>query len=615
MKTIGKYIGYIFLLFCLLTGAGYFLPSLFYETAQSKQSEKAFITAYKKTVMPSRVNDFIDYEAYLSQKLNRLLISFTGNEAIKVFVNADLTAQTKQITTEEIIPNSAVVASETTTQTTENEISKTVTYTHSKIQTHTSFTQYSVRKMNVLVFLGGTPLHTQQRTQIEGLIQGLIGFNKNKGDKIHVVVIPNTFNKTTLFGISLLALKQAVAFGFICLLIVGLFLFLIPVIMKKTFPCSCMKHLYRQATALCGDSILQISDTNLLNDIRHLCATTPDLAVRVIRRWLMENTLSTNKTPFSPAQQAAILLLTLNENTLKKILRRMSADESCTLTRLMSCLGQLKADEIQTVLTLFMRALKQPTPQASSPELKTAQSSLPLEKAELILQELNLTPNGKTVWNKLEHISAEQTASFLEKEYPQTIAVILYHLSDEKAGAILTILPTEVSTPALMRLTALKYVSSEKIRSIENSIEKQFFATDDKPIYYGYQKASAILSLMEHSAQKRLMASLLKQAPQTARKLSQQIICFDDIALWSDENIRQLIKQTPQETLIQALAGAQGKTKEAFSRNIAPKVWGELLKRLSTPQTGKIKEIDSAQCFMIKKAQKMIENGRVKRKG
>ena len=96
----------------------------------------------------------------------------------------------------------------------------------------------------------------------------------------------------------------------------------------------------------------------------------------------------------------------------------------------------------------------------------------------------------------------------------------------------------------------------------------------------------------------------------TTKKHSHQINCFNDLSHLNNKDICLLIKKTPENILITALLGADNKTKEIFLKNISPRQLGFFLKHSNTYQSSKIKEIDEAQYFVIKKAHVLINKKR-----
>ena len=138
-------------------------------------------------------------------------------------------------------------------------------------------------------------------------------------------------------------------------------------------------------------------------------------------------------------------------------------------------------------------------------------------------------------------------------------------------------------------------------------MENHFLNIQPQIFYYGWQKASAILSLMPSIERKKLISALENHSQKTAEVLSRQIVCFDDFAYWNDCDICYIIKKTPEHILTKALLGANNDTRSIFAKNMHPKQWGNFLKMLDLAQTKKIKEIDQAQFFILKKARILID--------
>ena len=66
--------------------------------------------------------------------------------------------------------------------------------------------------------------------------------------------------------------------------------------------------------------------------------------------------------------------------------------------------------------------------------------------------------------------------------------------------------------------------------------------------------------------------------------------------------------------MITALGHANNITKEAFSKVIEPKKWGELLKQINIPQTKRLQEIEESQRAVIQIAQHLIDSQKCKGK-
>lgn len=364
-------------------------------------------------------------------------------------------------------------------------------------------------------------------------------------------------------------------------------------------------ELFQQADLLCENQNTREELHQFLKKAQQLTNTTPELTLKIIRRYLSMPPSDSEKNLFSPPQQAAIILTCLNARSIKKLFKRFTAKEVTLLHQLISCLGEISNEDKKNALSNFLNEVTAP---ALNPfDNHPLQPTLPHQQAIQILKNQNLTSYQKDIWKTLNQIPADIIVSYLKTQSPQSIAIILYNLSEEKSAEILNLLPENLSGLTLFRLTALKSLSRTRIKTIETKLENHFLNIQPQIFYYGWQKASAILSLMPSIERKKLISALENHSQKTAEVLSRQIVCFDDFAYWNDSDICYIIKKTPEHILTKALLGANNDTRSIFAKNMHPKQWGNFLKMLNLVQTKKIKEIDQAQFFILKKARILID--------
>lgn len=574
MKKVGRKIFYIAILFLFVMGIFYFTPFLFISSETATQTTSQQILKNNSLKLKAQSLLAEEYESFLSKNITGQLNS--------LFPDID----TQLIIKTELIP-----------------LEKPLNFVEN----------FKVKKMSVLLFIEpkttiSSELLTFQTRKIENFItkklSNIILSNKN-----NLTVNTHVFQKNQSINITL---NQIIAIVLICLLFISISFYFIPKLIKKKKFKKVYDELSLQINLVCENSKLREENLNLLENVQKISNRTPEITLRVIRRYLMTPPNIMDQSLFSPAQQAAVILVCLDEKTLKRIFKQMAPQEISLLQKIMSTLGQIRSEDKHYVLTHFLKDLNEPMRKAT--QANDIKSILPNEQALEILKINHEDTNKKNIWKKLEQVPVEKIADYLKKQSAQSIAIILYNLSDEKAGAILNALPENLGGATLLRLTALKSLSQEQLKTLETGLEIHFFNLSRKIFYRGWQKATAILSIMQQAEKKRLILALSKRSPQAARRLEKQIICFDDFAFWSEDNLAYLIKKTPKPILLTALMGANSLTKEAFSKNIPPQKWGEMFKVLNTPQTGKIKDINEAQCFIIKKAKALLDKQQLKRK-
>lgn len=608
----------------LIAGIGYFAPSLWLK--EDTNDKEAFIQRFINE-MPKRNKEFVlpAYDAFLEKKVTEVFAPVIGKNNVYVVIHADLNIEQKEITTEKILPETGVVIKQETTTTADNQELTTVIYAYSSEKTKTSFTTSDIKQTNTLVFISHienknrADFFQEQKNTLFKTAQNIIGYSEKRGDSFQIIEFPKSlsFAKEPLFTTQT---KQALAVLLICVFCMGgLLLFVLPYIFnrrKKQLKLSLMP--FSENENLYQSQIIGKPEETLLTDIRQLCTQMPEVAVNLIRRQFAQNEKSciVENDSFSPVQHAGIVLLCLGDKCVKTLFKRMTDSEIKALSKIMIGLGRVKAIEIQPILLRFFQEMQTPQDIISSNKqtIGLIKNALPIERASQILHALNIHAHGKSVWQKLNKLSSDSIAEYLQSEYPQTVAEILYHLSTKKSAQVLMCFKPDFATEVVVRLSSLNYITPIQKLALENKLNEQMDFIAQRQIVQGEQKAAAILSLVDTGIRKDLLTRMAKNKPQTADNLEKQLITFNDFAFWNETDLAILIKHIDTKTLETALAHANNTTKEAFSKVIEPQKWATLLQQFNTLQTKRLKDIEESQRAVIQIAQHLIDSQKCKGK-
>ncbi len=605
----------------LMAGIGYFAPSL-RENGTTKAERDLFIQQMTEQRFPKMAADsFPAYNFYLTQALERAISLYVGEENVCAVIRADLIVRKQDTVHKEILPDSGVVREEHTELKQDGSSVKNTVFDYSTRTTQTQAIFYDIRKIDVLVFLSVSENEEsaffQENENLQNLIRTTVGLDPSRGDTFQIIQTPLPIVQTGILGEYDLPIRQIIAVALICIAcIFFVAVFFIPWLMTRLgqFPSLHVSNIPEKRD-MYQYQIIGNLEENLSLKAQDLCRKMPEAAVNVLRNWLSEETQEIRRNDlFSPAQKAAIVLLCVGEQCIKSIFKLMTDSEVFSLSRLMASLGQVKAIDIQPVLLAFCQSMNAPQDiRETKPIVESLiRNTLPADKAASLLEEMKISVKGKTVWEKMKQVPTKQLSAFLASEYPQTAAVILYHLPIEKAASILSEMDEQTGTRILIRLSALQYLNPDNIRAIEINLERQLDFLMEEPCGIGEKKASAILSLLDRKTQNRYMTSMEKVAPQTAGMLAKHVFGFDDLARWSGDDLSVLLKHIDSKTLVIALSNAKDATKEAFSRVISPQKWGMILKKINHLPTGKIQEIDASQRAVIQIAQQLVESKKCK---
>ena len=166
--------------------------------------------------------------------------------------------------------------------------------------------------------------------KITDLIRVIVGYDKDRGDRL---IVQNYPLKPLRRSIN----PKKAGYG-ILLLIGGLMLGILSGIAWR-------KH----------KSVRPFIWGEVLYFVRH----HPDLAIRILRRWL-DRKARPNPRQYAPAEQVGVILLSLGQSEMRKILNRMSPEEIRLIKEIIARLGRVTGRDIHKCLTLFYKEMAAP---------------------------------------------------------------------------------------------------------------------------------------------------------------------------------------------------------------------------------------------------------------
>lgn len=601
-----KLLSVIILSIVLLGMVGYFIPQI------------AKLSVAPLTPVPalqtSAFNGTSPEGQRLAATIGSALEKITGPGKINVTVALETQKIQEILTQDTLLPDSAVVkeTSTNTTLTDTQDIQK-ITYDFSTETRTVQNNAEQIKRQSITVLIDGTDMGKKSiyepRTRTEmatytGLVKAIAGFDEARGDTLEIINMPfMASSSNTIFGFDRVLFVQSVLLAlFFALCILIIIRFILPMIYLLMQPATAIyTPLPLQNTP--SEQIVGTIPLSKSQLIRQMFIQTPDNAVLLLNRWIFQQNVQTGE--LSGLQKAAILLLALGEETIKSVFLKLPESAMCDISRTMASLGTIQSQTVQSVFDAFLKmstgeADLTPTQNYVNHMLANA---LPTEKADALLKEINLPVGGKNVWEKLEKVDAKILADTLQSEYPQTIAVILYHLSNEQAGAVLNHFSESLTMDVLMRLTALQSVEETTLKQVEKGLEQHLQSLFGNTPKSGKEKASDILSLMDKKTD--ILNTLFERSPDMARQISAGILSFEDIAKWPDSAIRTLLEHADRPVVVVALKGSSDVIKNAFARNMSPAVWGSVLKETNKMGAVKVKDIDAALHTLVKLAQEL----------
>jgi flagellar motor switch protein FliG len=288
-------------------------------------------------------------------------------------------------------------------------------------------------------------------------------------------------------------------------------------------------------------------------------------------------------------RKAAVLLASLDGPMADELLEQLTADESRAIREAMTSLGDIDTAEQNIVIEEFFRIsplVPDKSPAGielddSAPQLW--QSPEPPEKPFRVLTD---TPD-------------EALAGYLEREHPQTVAIVMAHLPSDRAANLLGSLPADLQGQVAMRLVHLEKTDPTVVREIERGMQSWITQQTPAPKQRapGMETLKGILSAADDRAKQSILRSLGHHDPNLAGRLSapRRVIEFAEVATFDDRSLTKLFSQAPPEIVRLALVGMDHEFIDRVLRLLPPKSAHWLRDQLEHLAPTRLSDVEQAQ--------------------
>lgn len=174
----------------------------------------------------------------------------------------------------------------------------------------------------------------------------------------------------------------------------------------------------------------------------------------------------------SGAQKCAIMLLVLEEAQASEMLAGMTPAEVQQVGEAMLTVAEIDPLAIDHVLDEFLAC----TAQVAALDSQGRQvrqrlgAALGTPRAETIIEKIGPPAAGRR-FAVLDWVDAPALATLIADEHPQAIAVVLAHLPEERAAAVLDGLPEDLQPDVATRLATLNPVNIHDLAALESDLE------------------------------------------------------------------------------------------------------------------------------------------------
>lgn len=298
-------------------------------------------------------------------------------------------------------------------------------------------------------------------------------------------------------------------------------------------------------------------------------------------------------------KKAAILMVAMGPESSANIFKNLNENEIEILTAQIARLEGITPELREQVLTEF-HELSTAKQYVSSGGIEYAQkvleASMGPRKAREILEKVTSTIRT-TGFNMLDNVEINQLIGFLQKEHPQTVALLLAHMKPDKAATTLSALSPEMQVEVATRIATMESISPDVLAQVEQQLAqtmKSFFSGDTAEVG-GVKSVAEMLNMVDRSAEKNILGTLERDDPELATEIKGLMFVFEDMLLLDDKSMQKVLKEVDSKELALALKGANEQVQDKFFANMSSRAAEMIKEEISFMGPKRLREVEEAQ--------------------
>ncbi len=312
-------------------------------------------------------------------------------------------------------------------------------------------------------------------------------------------------------------------------------------------------------------------------------------------------------------EKAAIFMLSVGEEHTAKLFEFMDDEEIMEISQTMSNLGKVSANIVERLFVDFAEQMSSTGSLIGTLDSteRLLQKVLGKDKVSSIMEEIR-GPAGRTMWEKLGNVNEEILASFLQKEYPQTVSVVLTKITPDHAARVLALLPEGFAMEVINRMLKMEAVQKEVLEDIEKTLKTEFMSNLAKTARRdSHEMMAEIFNSLDRSAEARFMESLEEQEPDSAEKIRSLMFTFEDLARLDPGSIQAVIRAADKDKLPTALKGSSDAVKDLFFSNMSERASKILKEDIAAMGPVKLRDVEEAQQAIVTVTKELEARGEV----
>jgi flagellar motor switch protein FliG len=323
-----------------------------------------------------------------------------------------------------------------------------------------------------------------------------------------------------------------------------------------------------------------------------------------------------NPSPRS-LRKAAILVASLEREQADAIIAQMTPAQAQVLREAVERLGSIDPTEQSGVIEEFFRI----GPLVPDDDSAGIELNAPLP--ESMIAEMpedsplaDCVPRPKVPFRGLHDAPPRKLVPFLEREHPQTIALVISHLPADRAAEILAHLNESLQIEVARRLVDLEETDADVLREVESGLEAWLAeqVRGESRQTAGVAALVNILGAANPQARQHILANLARHDRELACQLESPAgppLSFSDFERMDTASLAVVLHHADTEVLLLALAGAMPRFAERAIEMFSPGEAQALRKALCNLGPTRLSDVEESQQQLAELARQLELRGEI----
>jgi flagellar motor switch protein FliG len=316
-------------------------------------------------------------------------------------------------------------------------------------------------------------------------------------------------------------------------------------------------------------------------------------------------------------RKAAILVASLDRRTADLLMDQMSSEQAHLVRQTILQMGKITPEDERQVLEEFFHRGPGPVAQPRAGIELTGSLAQKLAHATDALPGTHAGTGQATEGSPFEFLKeaeADKLGKLLIAERPQTIALVLSHLSPDRAGAVLVRLPAALQVEVIRRLIDLEETDPEVLHVVEQTLQTRLaeLVRMQRRRVAGLSAVAGILQASDSRVGMQILENVNVHDRQLASKLGPERFEFDDLELLDDRSLTTLLSLSEPELAILALVGAPQELIERLLRQLPALEAQTVRHRLIHVGPTRLSDVEEARQQLVELARRLAIQGRIR---